>query len=266
MYGLHCRLQVMSAESEWHAKKQTSFKQKISDTSGLNTRRFDDAEEVCEKIKTDLLACIEADFPVGSEPTQLEREREAHDAFAEARRRVYVGRDEYFNEISAFMSKHLQQPLVVLGRSGSGKSAFIANWSGRMEEAHRDAFVFVHFIGSSAESASYIKLIRRFANQHAVAVWANSFLLSLYSPDSAPRSNSSSASRSRSPPSTANSCANSQPGSRWRPRAGSASSCSTRSTNWTTAWGRRGASMICCGCQKNYPVMCTWFFQRCPVA
>ena len=44
---------------------------------------------------------------------------------------------------------------------GSGKSALVANWSGQVEEKEKNAFVFVHFIGSSAESASYIKLIRR---------------------------------------------------------------------------------------------------------
>ena len=37
----------------------------------------------------------------------------------------------------------------------------MANWSGQIEEKEKNAFVFVHFIGSSAESASYIKLIRR---------------------------------------------------------------------------------------------------------
>ena len=152
----------MSAESDWHAQKQTSFKRKISSASGLNVRKFDDAEEASEKIKADLFSCIERDFPTGSEPTQLERERESHDAFAEARRRVYVGREEYFNEMNAFMMKDLHQPLVVLGQSGSGKSALIANWSGRMEESNVGCFLFVHFIGSSAESASYIKLIRRF--------------------------------------------------------------------------------------------------------
>ena len=51
---------------------------------------------------------------------------------------------------------------VVLSlQTGSGKSALVANWVGRMEEALPNAFIFVHFIGSSAESASYIKLLRR---------------------------------------------------------------------------------------------------------
>ncbi len=45
--------------------------------------------------------------------------------------------------------------------SGSGKSALVANWVARFEEAEPDTFVFMHFIGSSAESASHLKLMRR---------------------------------------------------------------------------------------------------------
>ena len=44
---------------------------------------------------------------------------------------------------------------------GSGKSALVANWAGRVEDKEPNIFLFVHFIGSSAESASYIKLLRR---------------------------------------------------------------------------------------------------------
>jgi hypothetical protein len=48
--------------------------------------------------------------------------------------------------------------LIVLG---CGKSALVANWAGRLEEREPDTFTFLHFIGSTAESASYFKLLRR---------------------------------------------------------------------------------------------------------
>ena len=44
---------------------------------------------------------------------------------------------------------------------GSGKSAFVANWAKRVEDSEPETFMFVHFIGSSADSADYIKLVRR---------------------------------------------------------------------------------------------------------
>ena len=44
---------------------------------------------------------------------------------------------------------------------GSGKSAMVANWQKRIGDAEPDTFLFVHFIGSSADSADYMKLIQR---------------------------------------------------------------------------------------------------------
>lgn len=46
---------------------------------------------------------------------------------------------------------------------GSGKSAFVANWAKRVDDSEPETFMFVHFIGSSADSANYIKLLRRYA-------------------------------------------------------------------------------------------------------
>lgn len=45
---------------------------------------------------------------------------------------------------------------------GSGKSSLVANWTMKTAEQHPNTFVFLHFIGSSADSASYLKLIKRY--------------------------------------------------------------------------------------------------------
>lgn len=66
----------------------------------------------------DLKKCIDTDFPVGSEPSALEREMEAHRAFADVRCRVYIGRQEYFQKIEDYFSTHKAHPLVILGESG----------------------------------------------------------------------------------------------------------------------------------------------------
>ena len=46
--------------------------------------------------------------------------------------------------------------------TGSGKSALVANWAKRVADSEPNIFMFVHFIGSSADSADYMKLIRRY--------------------------------------------------------------------------------------------------------
>jgi tetratricopeptide (TPR) repeat protein len=52
-------------------------------------------------------------------------------------------------------------PLVVLGDSGSGKSALLANWAERYSQARPGDFVLVHFIGATPDSADWVRMLRR---------------------------------------------------------------------------------------------------------
>ncbi|XP_063416845.1 uncharacterized protein LOC134699089 isoform X1 [Mytilus trossulus] len=152
----------LSSESEWHHQQQERLKTQVKEHPlGLNITTFKSAIEVANIIKRDLEQCINIDFPKGTELTQLERMREAHNAFGEARQRVYIGRQDYFKNITEARDKGITKPFIILGESGSGKSSLIANWAKKIEDAEATTFVFVHFIGSSADSSDYIKLIRR---------------------------------------------------------------------------------------------------------
>ncbi|XP_071484949.1 uncharacterized protein [Diadema antillarum] len=147
-------------ETQWHFDQQQQLRETILG-SGYPCKVFEGALDASAMIREDLRQCIDEDFPPGTNLTHLEQEREAHLAFAEARRRVYIGRQAYFNAIDDYFSSHKKKPLTIVGESGSGKSALIANWSGRFQESNPKAFLFLHFIGSSAESASHLNLLRR---------------------------------------------------------------------------------------------------------
>ena len=68
----------------------------------------------------DLQTFIDEDFPIGTELTALQREHQAHQAFAEARQRVYIGGEEYFKSINTTMDKENNtKPLVIVGESGN---------------------------------------------------------------------------------------------------------------------------------------------------
>ncbi|KAL4236673.1 hypothetical protein ACF0H5_005057 [Mactra antiquata] len=148
-------------ESEWHKERQEALKSEVKKRPHIKCSTFKYPSEVAELIMKDLEACIDKDFPVGTELTKLEIQREAHIAFAAARTRIYIGSQAYFDTINEYRSKKINQPFVVKGESGSGKSAFVANWCKRIEESKPETFMFVHFIGSSADSASYLKMLRR---------------------------------------------------------------------------------------------------------
>lgn len=49
----------------------------------------------------------------------------------------------------------------MLGESGSGKSALLANWVERYRQQHSDVFILAHYIGSSSDSADPHKMLRR---------------------------------------------------------------------------------------------------------
>jgi tetratricopeptide (TPR) repeat protein len=117
-------------------------------------------EDACEKILDDLWTAIDTEFPEGSEPDPLEREAAEHEAFAESRARAYVGRPEYFERLDAHAAGD-GLPLVILGESGLGKSALLANWARRYRRTHPDVLVLQHYIGSTPQSADYFAILRR---------------------------------------------------------------------------------------------------------
>ncbi|CAI9733595.1 Hypothetical predicted protein [Octopus vulgaris] len=152
--------QVNLPESEWHKERQQSLKNLILSNKDLNSKKYKTTSEVCEFVKKDIIKCLEKDFPQGSELSVLEQRWQAHQAFADVRRRVYVGGETYFKQIDDFMESS-QNPIVILGESGCGKSSLLANWCFRLEQKEPDTFFFLHFIGSSPESCSSLKMFHR---------------------------------------------------------------------------------------------------------
>jgi len=121
---------------------------------------FSDAQSLGRLVLADLWQAIDARFPADTIPTALEQERRGHEAFAAERTRVYLGRPEYFEQLDAH-ARGSGPPLVLLGDSGSGKSALIANWVKEYRKQDQNALLILHCIGSTAGSADYVGLLRR---------------------------------------------------------------------------------------------------------
>ena len=102
----------------------------------------------------DLKLAIEKAYPLELVPDSLTRESLEHEAFAESRRKTYIGRQSYFDRLD----KHVTEegtPLVITGESGIGKSALLANWTKHWKEAHGDDFIFQHYIGGTTKSGDH---------------------------------------------------------------------------------------------------------------
>ena len=148
-----------------------------------------------------MTAVIDRLFPAGSQLDPLDREAAEHEAYARSRAvvevrpgefsGVYIGRREYLDLLTAH-ARGDGPPLVVLGDSGMGKSALLANWAlqyqasftpeappppppkrsfwGRVKEALKPAasspaeaplVLLMHFIGAGPTSADWAAMLRR---------------------------------------------------------------------------------------------------------
>jgi tetratricopeptide (TPR) repeat protein len=122
---------------------------------------YGDPKQLGDWILEDFTRLINELFPEGLPHDPLAREALDHEAFARSRERVYIGRKEYFDQLNAYADGGGNQPLVVLGESGSGKSALLANWTTRYRQAHPDVFLLEHYIGATPYSADGAAMLRR---------------------------------------------------------------------------------------------------------
>ncbi|KAH3757866.1 tetratricopeptide repeat protein [Pelomyxa schiedti] len=116
---------------------------------------------LCEQV----MNLLDMDFPEDSSPSPLERERQVHNAFALSRARVYVGGAHYLFQLNCFIATQAQNshptPIVVIGSSGSGKSALLCNYVSRFEKENPETFVLSHYIGCSSLSTDLGRMLCR---------------------------------------------------------------------------------------------------------
>ena len=121
---------------------------------------YHDPEDLGNWILEDFGRLIDELYSESEQPSELQREAAGHEAFARSRAGVYIGRQDYFDRLDAHVEGD-GPPLVVLGESGSGKSALLANWFLDYSAKHHDDFALIHFIGSTSDSADATHLMQR---------------------------------------------------------------------------------------------------------
>ena len=157
------------AECESDAIRQQTLKENIRNVCQAKNiplregEHYQNPKTLAGLVLADLTPAINADFPDDQVPDVWVREARDHEAYAKSRRtRFYIGRDAYFQELDRFAENGDDgKGLVVMGESGGGKSALLANWVQHWRNAHPDDFVFQHYIGSSPMSAGHLALMRR---------------------------------------------------------------------------------------------------------
>lgn len=141
-------------------EKLQSLKDRIRKSGFPVRENYSDPQVLGEFVLKDMTSVIDKLFPEGSAPDPLDQDAFEHEQFARSRAKVHIGRKEYFDKLDEH-ARSEGQPLVVLGESGSGKSALLSTWALNYKETHPDELVIMHFIGATPYSADWMAMLRR---------------------------------------------------------------------------------------------------------
>jgi hypothetical protein len=173
------------ARAERRRQKLRALKAAIR-SSGLPVHdNFRDARALGDAVLRDVTDAIDRLYPANEVPDTLTSEESAQVSFAGERRRIFIGRDAERERLTAHL-RASPTPLVVLGETGIGKSALLANWAFEQTERAFDRFgpigvmthllevlngtarwswiepiVISHFVDASMEGAEWPAMIKR---------------------------------------------------------------------------------------------------------
>ncbi len=137
-----------------------SLKERIRET-GLPVREnYKDPKHLGDLVLEDFTGLINRLYPLGTQLDPLERDALEHEAYAQARFRIYIPREKYYEQLNEHATS-TGRPLVILGESGAGKSALLANWASEYQEAHPDELFISHYIGATPYSSDWASMLRR---------------------------------------------------------------------------------------------------------
>ena len=155
---------VVRAKARRHKLAELKEKIRLAYPDGKISRppreNYPDPKTLGEWIQSDLEKLINGLFPEGSQPDPLDREAQEHAAFRRSRAGVYVERKELFAALDAHAAGE-GPPLVVLGESGGGKSALLANWVARQMADITPPLILDHYIGATPASTDWENMVRR---------------------------------------------------------------------------------------------------------
>lgn len=149
--------------SEEHLKL-LKLKADVKSNVVATIRDYFSLQQLEEQVKTDLIAYINAVFPLGPQLSNLEKQRIEHAAFARSRMKVYVGDHELLDQLSRLVD-YPAPPILISGQSGSGKSALLANWIATRQKIKPQDYILYHFVGGATDSTNIYSIMRRICEE-----------------------------------------------------------------------------------------------------
>jgi nephrocystin-3 len=144
-------------------QKLELLKQRIRNSGyPLVEEGLDTPQAIADRIKADLWALIDQQFPEGEQPDALQKEARKHDDYRRSRTGAgqYIGGQAYIQELERWLEAGEQQ-ILITGESGAGKSALIANWIEAHQQNHPDDVIYAHHLGCTNDANALRPLLGR---------------------------------------------------------------------------------------------------------
>lgn len=141
-------------------EKLETLKKRIRSDSFPVHEDFPDPPALGKLIRDDLLEVINKNFPLDEAPSALERKRSDQEAYALTRRRIYIPRPENLARLDEHVNSE-NQPLIITGESGSGKSSLLAYWAHQFRLKNKDSFLIQHYVGAGSSDTGHLGIILR---------------------------------------------------------------------------------------------------------
>jgi hypothetical protein len=117
-------------------------------------------EALCADVYAALSAEIEAELAKAELGDLLEREHDEHERFGSERRRHFIGRGRQLERVAAYVAGQDGTPMAIVGASGVGKTAFMAQAALAAQHAHPNATAIVRFVGATSRAATSQTLLQ----------------------------------------------------------------------------------------------------------
>ena len=109
-------------------EKLKNLKTVVRENKRYPVNDYDTPEDLGQQVEDAFMGLLNKLFPKNS-LSEMEKEKDAQKVFTKSRTEVYVPNDGYMKAIDDFLLNPDQRNFVVVGESGIGKSALLANWS-----------------------------------------------------------------------------------------------------------------------------------------
>ena len=137
--------------------KLERLKQQIRRNGRYPVFEYATPEELGQQVEQTFLKLLEKNFP-NQALTKLEKERLTQKAFLHSRTTTYIPTEEYFIALDTFANSYEHNYFVVVGESGMGKSALIANWL--LHHKKIENAVIYHSLSNGSMQADYKQILR----------------------------------------------------------------------------------------------------------